>query len=235
MKKIFTYIIVVGLTLTSCSKSSSEEGSKTDIANLTGSITIKDLNNWDINTKVIIAAYNTGKQKAVIYKKELSKPSYNTLDIECNGISIGGYTNIQIEVIKNGKTKVMQYYGNTFIKMGNNILANKIMSIEGPAPHFYFTKIQEGIFNSSCVQCHSNTLKEAELDLSTGKSFKALVNIDSNKDDNIKLVTPTDIDNSFLYQVLKDKGNLTQLHATKLNSKQLKLIENWIKEGAKKE
>lgn len=235
MKKILIYILLAGFTFLSCSKSANEEDQKTDIATLRTTITIKDLNNWETDTEIFIVAYNTGKQKEAIYKKKLEKPLSNTLNIECTDISIGPYTNIQIEVTKDGTTKIMQYYGNTFIKSGNNILDNKNMNLDGPAPNFYFSKIQDGIFNSSCIQCHSNILKEAELDLSNDQAYNSLVNINSNKNSNIKLVIPKDMENSFLYVVLKDKGNLKQLHATKVNLEQLKLIEDWIKEGAKEE
>lgn len=235
MKKILIYILLAGFTFLSCSKSTNEEDNKTDIATLRTTITIKDLDNWETDTEVFIAAYNTGKQKEAIYKKKLEKPISNNLNIECTDISIGAYTNIQIEVTKNGTTKIMQYYGNTFIKLGNNILYNKNMNLDGPAPKFYFSKIQDKIFNSSCIQCHSNVLKEAELDLSNNEAYKSLVNINSNINSKIKLVTPKDVRNSFLYIILKDEGNLKQLHASKINPVQLKLIEDWIKEGAKEE
>lgn len=87
------------------------------------------------------------------------------------------------------------------------------------------------IFLTKCLYCHSETAKEANLDLSTYESL-----MDSNSY-NGPVVRPYDAYNSFLYEKVSKPnpgyGNRMPLGEEPLSSSEARLIEDWINQGAK--
>lgn len=97
-----------------------------------------------------------------------------------------------------------------------------------------YTHIQ-GIFNHSCVGCHSGLAPNADLDLSTGVSHAALVNVFSLEVPGLKLVEPGNSDRSFLWE--KINCSLPQVGTrmrpgSAMSPEEQALIRDWIDQGA---
>lgn len=100
-----------------------------------------------------------------------------------------------------------------------------------------YTAIQQHIFNTTCAACHGGReTAAAGLYLTDGRSHDALVNQPSSRVENGTLVIPGDAENSVLHKVVNE-GNAAHLSFSHENmiasSALLKLIDNWINDGAK--
>jgi hypothetical protein len=97
-----------------------------------------------------------------------------------------------------------------------------------------YERIQRLIFEQyTCVSCHQGTTGSGNLLLTTDKSYNALVNKVSSKNPAKNRVTPYDIDNSFLLDILEDdKYGLTQPHTGFVTrNDDIVLLKEWIKNG----
>jgi hypothetical protein len=87
------------------------------------------------------------------------------------------------------------------------------------------------IFLTKCLYCHSETAKEANLDLST---YESLMDSSSH---NGPVIRAYDAYNSFLYEKVSKPnpiyGNRMPLGEEPLSFSEIKLIEDWINQGAK--
>jgi hypothetical protein len=103
-----------------------------------------------------------------------------------------------------------------------------------------FNAIQLSYFSTTCANCHgaSNRIA-AGLDLTVGKSYKALVDVDSKKVEGKKLVETNNASNSVLHMVLSQESvegigmNHRDLVSEKNELTILPLIDSWINNGAK--
>lgn len=100
-----------------------------------------------------------------------------------------------------------------------------------------YTAIQQHIFNTTCAACHGGReTAAAGLYLTDGRSHDALVNQPSSRVENGTLVIPGDAENSVLHKVVNE-GNAAHLSFSHehmiASSALLKLIDNWINDGAK--
>lgn len=100
-----------------------------------------------------------------------------------------------------------------------------------------YSRIQELVFEQyTCVACHQGNKGAANLLLTEGKSFSALVNQPSSILPSKNRVTPDDLTNSFLMDVLQtENAGLTQPHTGFITRPDdITLLEEWIKSGAKR-
>ena len=100
----------------------------------------------------------------------------------------------------------------------------------------FSTDIQP-IFTSSCALsgCH-NSAAEADMNLSQGRAYANIVNVDSTQDPTKKRVLPGDASNSYL--VIKIEGNQTEgdrmpQTGGPLSSVRINNIKNWVDRGAR--
>lgn len=102
-----------------------------------------------------------------------------------------------------------------------------------------FNAIQLSYFSTTCANCHgaSNRIA-AGLNLTEGKSYSALVDIDSKKVEGKKLVEINNANNSVLHMVLNQESvdgigmNHRDLVSEKNELTILPLIDSWINNGA---
>jgi hypothetical protein len=93
------------------------------------------------------------------------------------------------------------------------------------------------IFNASCVGCHPSV--NPSLDLTAGHSYGALVNTRALEDPNYVRVAVGDPEKSFLYLKVAGFGQAAQiggrmpLRANPLPTADVRLIADWIREGAR--
>jgi hypothetical protein len=99
-----------------------------------------------------------------------------------------------------------------------------------------FSEIQKQVLTPSCATsgCHSGSSLKANLDLSEGSSYNALVNVTSVLNPNFKRVKPGDSNNSFLIKMLRNSGDGSSQMPPfgKLNNSVIDSIATWIDKGA---
>jgi hypothetical protein len=97
-----------------------------------------------------------------------------------------------------------------------------------------YKRIQSLVFEQyTCVACHQGATGAGNLLLTPSASYNSLVNTASFKNPAKKRVTPSDIDNSFLLDVLADDNlGLSQPHTGFVTrNDDIVLIREWIKNG----
>ena len=100
--------------------------------------------------------------------------------------------------------------------------------------------IQTSFFNTTCANCHGASNRAAAgLYLTEGRSYGALVDVDSKKVEGRKLVAPGASSNSVLHMVLNQQSveGIAMDHRDLVSEKNqttiLPLIDSWINNGAK--
>lgn len=96
-----------------------------------------------------------------------------------------------------------------------------------------FSEIQDKIFTVSCALsgCHGDNSTQANLNLTKGKAYSNLVNVNSSLYSNQKRVIPGNAEQSLLYRVLN--GSPLQMPPTgKLDQNLIDSIAVWINKGA---
>jgi len=103
-----------------------------------------------------------------------------------------------------------------------------------------FNTIQQSFFNTTCANCHGASNRAAAgLFLTEGKSYQALVDVDSKKVEGKKLVETNNAANSVLHMVLTQQSveGISMVHRDLVSEKNeetlLPLIDSWINNGAK--
>ena len=103
-----------------------------------------------------------------------------------------------------------------------------------------FNAIQQSFFNTTCANCHGASNRAAAgLYLTEGKSYQAMVDVDSKKVEGRKLVETNNAANSVLHMVLNQQTveGISMAHRDLVSEKNeqtlLPLIDSWINNGAK--
>ena len=97
-----------------------------------------------------------------------------------------------------------------------------------------FNAIQQSFFNTTCANCHGASNRAAE-----GKSYQALVDVDSKRVEGKKLVETNNALTSVLHMVLNQQTveGISMAHRDLVSEKNeetlLPLIDSWINNGAK--
>ena len=98
-----------------------------------------------------------------------------------------------------------------------------------------FGRVQKQVF-SQCIQCHGGSdFAAANLHLTDDRSYSELVNITALRNPNKLLVNPYNLQNSYLIDILRGEA-LQNQHSSlsSLKDDDVVLVEEWIKNGAKK-
>jgi hypothetical protein len=103
-----------------------------------------------------------------------------------------------------------------------------------------FNAIQQSFFNTTCANCHGASNRAAAgLFLTEGKSYQAMVDVNSKKVEGRKLVETNNATNSVLHMVLNQQevAGISMAHRDLVSEKNeqtiLPLIDSWINNGAK--
>ncbi len=97
-----------------------------------------------------------------------------------------------------------------------------------------FTKIQNNILTTNCALsgCHGSISPQANLDLSSGKAYSNLVNVQSELYPALKRVVPGNAANSLLIKVLKGDGVPLMPQSGNLDNSIIDSVSAWINRGA---
>lgn len=232
MKKIVTLAILsVNLLFLSCDDGRiyeehvviPEEGR---VVKLTGELT--GAGNWSSGYNVVVAGFDDTKDYAVITK---SIPAEECREIVLSGIS-DEVNRIELCVVNRLRKRILSY--GTF---DCPLTADTIRLDVGAKDVGMYATIQAQLFNTTCANCHgASTHAAADLFLTEGKSYGALVGQPSLKVTDKLLVSPGNADESILYQaVATDISTTWNYDHTKeiLSDEWLDVLEDWIDDGAK--
>lgn len=202
---------------------------KNDGIKCEASIIFKNISSWPIDYQVAIAAY---KKEEIIpsISKAIGKPSIgDTTRIELAGIPFDS-DRICISILNKSRKSVTDLYSYNIqsqeIDAQNTSLG--LLSID----LLNYTRIQNQFF-SNCINCHGGTsFAAADLDLTEGNSYNAIVNVNSKIVKEKKLVTPGIETESFILDILEHSSeNISYNHTNvSFNSQEedIKLLKLWI-------
>lgn len=99
-----------------------------------------------------------------------------------------------------------------------------------------FGRVQKQVF-AQCIQCHGGSgFAAAELHLTDDRSHAGLVDVTALRNPDKKRVSPQNIQNSFLMDILKGDALVNQHSSlSSLKNDDIVLVEQWINGGAKSE
>jgi len=104
-------------------------------------------------------------------------------------------------------------------------------------PTATFTRVQNEIFTPTCgaLGCHDPLGRQQGLILTAGRAYGNVVNVPSTEVTGVKLVAPSDADNSYLYRKITGAGitgDRMPQGGPFLSDAQIKLVRDWIRRGA---
>jgi hypothetical protein len=104
-------------------------------------------------------------------------------------------------------------------------------------PTATFTRVQNEIFTPTCgaLGCHDPLGRQQGLILTAGRGYGDVVNVPSTEVSSLKLVAPSDADNSYLYRKITGAGitgDRMPQGGPYLTDAQIKLVRDWIRRGA---
>ena len=199
----------------------------------TASVTISfsGLRAWPRKNMLAVAAFGSDSEKPTLVKR-LSRPSTQdrVLEMTLNNLEPGTQT-IEIVVLSNGQRLIYSYYSYP-VDDSMDAITIDVGSLELGS----FDRIQKQVFEENCLSCHGGSTSGAagELNLQENVAYKALVNVKAPLSEEGKnYVTPGDLDNSFLLDVLDEHSYHADMFNSSGKEEVLGLIEAWILDGAK--
>lgn len=241
MKKLNWISLICVMLFYACSGAGGGDNNPVEptVYNIAGELTIKNGENWNSSDKVIFRMFKYGVTQTPDVSLILQKPtSGNKLSFSISDIERAKYQTVQIIYVKNNDAenyKILADYGEVVISQKDNGLPAKEIDFSAVAK-ITFSMIQKDLFNPYCVSCHTTNNKLGDLDLSEGKSYKAMVNVKAVFDTNYVLVVPGDAEKSYLVMTLTGANSsplMPPKPLTKFTDSQIEMIKTWINNGAK--
>lgn len=239
MKKISIFLFALSLVMSVCTSCddgriyektvvTTEEGR---VLKLTGEIT--GLSSWGDTYSVVVAGYSDESDYAVITKAlPANHVDGEPLQLVMNGISEEVKT-LKLCVINRLRKSIVDF--RTLEEADLLSATDTIRMNIGTLDVDMYHSIQAHVFDLNCTSCHGqSTYAAAGLFLTEGKSYDALVNKHSDRNTEMLLVAPGDVEQSFLHVVLHNNNVISHDHLDILSGKTelLDLVDSWIKNGA---
>ena len=181
------------------------------------------LENWPSDYRVSIAGFEGADDEYADMSKVISSSDV-----------VNGKVSIELSGIKENITIV------TFKEVDLSKAEEFVKMDVGTVDISMLNAIQVSYFNTTCANCHGASNRAAAgLYLTEGKSYGALVDVDSKKVEGKKLVAPGASSNSVLHMVLNQQSveGISMAHYDLVSEKNkmtiLPLIDSWINYGAK--
>lgn len=195
----------------------------------TGKLQGSDL--WDDGYTLALAVFGKDNEYAINAKNISATSSDAETTVILSGITDAAST-VELCVINRLRERVVSFASIDYKTDEDTIIMNV-----GEMNVGLHSAIQQTIFNTTCVHCHSANAQEgvAYLSLTAENSYDALVGKESRKKPGEYLVKPGEPANSVIYSILKnDAGKDWRYDHGKevLNGNRMTLLENWIKCGA---
>lgn len=234
-RELFFFFIFASLFLTACDEGRIPE--KTVVIpqegltlKLTGNI--RGMDSWPEKYSIVIAGFSEDSEYATI-SKVLSVPDVEggSIEMTMSGIK-EGVNSLEFCVLNRLRKRVVSFYSMEDFEAVDDTVYMDVGTVDVGM----YNTIQEKVFNENCVACHGRSTSAAGgLFLTAGASYAALVNTPSLVDEDMLLVAPDDVQNSFLHLVLNRNGDTRHDHVDILSAKTslLTLIDDWIDSGAR--
>ena len=235
---IITLLGVLALGLTACDDgriypdtSTSAEG-KTVV--LEG--TLEGLESWAGNYRVSIAGFEEADDEYAQVSKVItvSDVKDGKVSVELSGIKS------EVKLVRLCVLDRLRRHIVTFKETDISDAKETVKMEVGTVNISMFNAIQQNFFNTTCANCHGASNRAAAgLYLTDGKSYDALVDVDSRKLEDKKLVETNNAANSVLHMVLYELSvpGVSMAHHDLVSEKNeetiLPLIDSWINNGAK--
>lgn len=236
MKKyIFAALMMLCLTgLTACDDGRIYKEQKFDsigrAAKLTGTLT--GMQNWPSSYSLAVAGFVEGDEYAV-FSRTLTKTDGDVSVVVTN--IDDKVTSIQFCLLDRLRRHVI-----TFYEAETEGVRDTVRLDVGKLDVSMYNVIQQNYFNTTCANCHGASNRvAADLYLTEGKSYGALVNADSRRVEGMKLVEPGNAEASVLHMVLHQESvegismNHFDLVSESSGTNILPIIDTWINNGAK--
>lgn len=192
---------------------------------------ISGITNWPEKYSVVIAGFSDHSDYAVI-SKVVPVPAADGGEVQVTMSGIGDeVTSLELCIVNRLRKRIVSY--RTIDEI--TAVSDTVYMDAGTVDVGMYSAIQNQVFNENCVGCHgSSTSAAANLFLTEGRSYAALVNELSVIDEDMLLVKPGNTQESFLHFVLNRNGDTNHDHADILSAKTslLTLIDDWINDGA---
>lgn len=191
---------------------------------------ITGISQWPSGYNVALAGF--GESVYAVISKDILDPGNDTgeVSVVLSGVSSEVYT-IEVCVINRLRKRIATFYEVEFEGSADTIYVDA-----GTIDAGMFASIQENVFDNHCAGCHGNsTSAAANLFLTEGKSYEALVNVPATRSEAGKLlVVPGDAEASFLPDVLLVSDAVGHDHTDILSARTeyITLIQSWINAGA---
>ena len=209
-------------------------------ATVSGKITVSDLNLWpDGDHELVFRAYKGSGRSDLAFEKQLVKSSSGVINFRVEDVPLAALSNMEIAIVNINDANdfdTRMYYGSFTVNASDQIrLPDMEFSLEGEAPEFLLTKIEDKIFAPKCFQCHNSQNADRDLDLSKWQTYGHSVNVKSKIETDKFLVKPGDLASSFFYSILEKPELAPDMIPVQMTDDEMALIKRWINEGAIKQ
>jgi hypothetical protein len=233
MIKLFLKIFVglCGLTfLLSCDSGDiyPQKYERSDGITVSATFVFDNLDAFPNDYPLIFGTFND-KQSIPLASVRITKPKNNeAVKVSIDNID-SNTTSVMLCLTNLGQQSVF-----TLFEQNVNVAGDSIIIPESKINLISYIRIQSLIFEQyTCVSCHQGNVGAGNLLLTEGRSYNELVNKVASKNPTKNRVTPYDVDNSFLLDILEGKNSvLTQPHTGFVTrDDDIVLLKEWIKNG----
>ncbi len=197
---------------------------------------LKGFDSWSSSYRVSIAGFEHAEDEYANVSKVISASDLTNgkVSVELSGIK-GEVKLVRLCILDRLRRHIV-----SFSEVDISNATETVKMDVGTLDISMFNTIQQNYFNTTCANCHGASNRAAAgLFLTEGKSYKALVDIDSKKVEGKKLVETNNASNSVLHMVLNQQTveGISMDHRDLVSEKNeqtiLPLIDSWINNGAK--
>ncbi len=198
---------------------------------------LEGFDNWASNYRVSIAGFEQADDEYASVSKVIT-----TSDIKDDGkvsVELSGIKS-EVKIVRLCVLDRLRRHIVTFEEVDVSDATEPVKVDLGTMNISMHNAIQQSFFNTTCANCHGASNRAAAgLYLTEGKSYQALVDVDSKKVEDKKLVETNNSANSVLHMVLYQQSveGISMDHRDLVSEKNeqtiLPLIDSWINNGAK--
>jgi len=235
-KKIIIGLVIFGLSSCDDGRIYPETTTSAEGKTVVMEGVLEGLDNWVSNYRVSIAGFEQADDEYASVSKVITASDINDGKalVELSGIK-DNVKLVRLCVLDRLRRHIV-----TFKEVDISDATETVKMDVGTLNISMFNAIQQSFFNTTCANCHGASNRAAAgLYLTEGKSYQAMVDVNSKKVEGRKLVETNNATNSVLHMVLNQQEvkGISMAHRDLVSEKNeqtiLPLIDSWINNGAK--